>query len=125
MTDPTAEFFAKLARRGHEPVLGERTVSVLFDLTHYQTTDHWLVKIEKGNVSVSQSSDAADCVVQTDKALFDGIAIGDVNAFAAVLRSAMAVSGDPRLLVPLQRFFPGPPESRGPQRGTKRKSSQR
>ena len=51
----------------------------------------------------------ADCVVRGDKALFDGIAGGEVNAMAALLRGALTFQGDPELLVRLQRVFPSPP----------------
>jgi putative sterol carrier protein len=36
------------------------------------------------------------------------MAAGKVNAFAAVLRGAIKIEGDPRLLVLFQRLFPGP-----------------
>jgi hypothetical protein len=36
------------------------------------------------------------------------MAAGKVNAFAAALRGAIAVEGDPRLLVLFQRLLPGP-----------------
>ena len=50
----------------------------------------------------------ADCVLRTDKALFDGIARGEVNAMAAILRGELAFEGDVQLLVLFQRLFPGP-----------------
>jgi putative sterol carrier protein len=114
MTDVTAEFFRDLAGRGREPLLGKVKGSLRFDLTHDQKTDRWLVKIDNGDISVSRRNGAADCTVRTNKALFDGIVTGEVNAMTAVLRNAIAVSGDVRLLVLFQRLFPGPRESHGP-----------
>ena len=49
-----------------------------------------------------------------DRALFQRLANGEVNAMAALLRGAIAVEGDPQLLVMFQRLLPGPPGSRDP-----------
>jgi hypothetical protein len=46
--------------------------------------------------------------VRADKALFDAMAVGEVNALAAYLRGELALEGDPELLVLVQRVFPGP-----------------
>jgi len=115
MTDPTAEFFAGLPSRGEEPLL-ERSSGVLrFDLSQAKKTDHWLVAIKKGRVSVSSGDDGpADCVVRTDKMLFDRIVQGEENAMAAILRGAMTIAsgGEPRnleLLMLFDRLFPAPP----------------
>ena len=117
MTDAAARFFDDLARLGHEPLLERASGSVRFDLMHDETTDRWLVRIDKGDVSVSRRSGRADCTVQMEKALFAGLASGEVNAVTAVLRGAMAVNGDLKLLVMFQRLFPGPRESPGTKRG--------
>jgi putative sterol carrier protein len=115
MTDPTAEFFAGLAKRSHEPLLSKARGSVRFELAHNHATDHWLIKIDKGHVSVSRRRGPADCIVHTDKSLLDGVMRGEVNAFAALLRGAISISGDPRPLVRLQRLFPGPRTPSTPQ----------
>jgi len=117
MADPTGEFFDELGRRGHEPLLEKATGTVRFDLRDGKTTDRWLVAITKGDLAVSRRNTRADCVVSTDKALFDGVASGKTNAMAALLRGAMGVEGDVRLLVAFQRLFPGPSRRR---RGTAR-----
>ena len=44
--------------------------------------------------------------------MFDKVAAGKVNAVAAVLRGDMQVEGDWRLLVRMQRLFPGPRAAR-------------
>jgi putative sterol carrier protein len=51
-------------------------------------------------------------VVRTDSGVFDGIASGEVNAFAAVLRGAVTLEGNPGALVLFQRVFPDPPSGR-------------
>ncbi len=113
MTDATAEFFDELSRRGHEPLLEKASGTLRIDVVDGKRTDRWLVTVEKGDVGVSRRNMRADCVIRTDRALFDGLASGKVNMMAAVLRGALGVEGDVGLLVLFQRLFPGPPKSRG------------
>jgi putative sterol carrier protein len=110
--DATSEFFDELRRRGRDPLLGNATGSVRFDLARGAGTDHWLVALSAGDATVSRANAGADCVVQADQALFDLIARGDVNPMAALLRGELTAEGDLELLMRLQRLFPGPPESR-------------
>ncbi len=113
MADATAGFFDALARRGHEPLLGAAVGSVRFELVRESQIDIWRVRLDHGDVSVARDDrTAADCVVRADGVLFDGIAAGEVNAMAALLRGALAFEGDPELLVRLQRIFPSPPAAR-------------
>ena len=42
------------------------------------------------------------------KSLFDGIATGQQNAMAAVLRGEVGIDGDRTLLVRFQKLFPSP-----------------
>jgi putative sterol carrier protein len=112
MTDPTAEFFGELGRRGHERLLEKATGTVRVDLVDGKRTERWLVSLTKGDVAVSRRNAAADCVLRADKRLFDGMVSGDVNAIAAVLRGALVLEGDVGLLVLFQRLFPGPAEGR-------------
>ena len=112
MTDSTAEFFDELGSRGHEPLLKKVSGTVRFDLSQGKTIERWLVTVAKGDLSVSHRNVRADCVVSMDRALFDGVASGKTNATAAMLRGAMGVEGDVRLLVAFQRLLPGSPGSR-------------
>ena len=111
MTAAIAEFFDDLGRRGHEPLLESADGSLRFDLADGDEVEHWLVRIHKGDVSVSREKAGADCVVGADKALFDAVASGEANAMAAVLRGALRVDGEVELLVLIQRLLPGPPGS--------------
>lgn len=117
MADATAEFFASLTERGHEPRLEKAKGSIRIDLVDGKRTTRWLVTIASGDVAVSHRNAAADCTLRMDKALFEGLASGEVNGFAAVIRGAMEFDGDPQLLVLFQRLLPGPPGARGPRRG--------
>jgi len=112
MTDATADFFEGLRRRGPEPLLGNAEGSVRIDLSKGRRSERWLVSIERGNITVARKSARADCTIRARKDVFDRIAAGKLNAMAAMLRGAIAVEGDPRLLVRLQRLFPSPPRTR-------------
>ena len=56
---------------------------------------------------MSRAAIGADCLVRADKALIDGIARGEVNATAALLRGELTAVGDLELLMLVQRLFPG------------------
>jgi putative sterol carrier protein len=108
----TSEFFDDLERRTPEPILQQATGSVRFDLLLDDQIDHWLVGIDTGEIAVSRDNVPADCVVRADQALFDGIACGEVNAMAALLRGELTADGDLELLALVQRLFPRPTGSR-------------
>ncbi len=107
-TDVTVEFFDELASRGHEPLLRKVTGSARFDVVAGERNERWLVTIDKGDIRVSRGDAAADSVVRASKASFDRLVAGELNLMAAVLRGELAIEGDPRLLVGLQRLFPRP-----------------
>jgi len=107
--DPTARFFDELGSRGHEPLLRKATGTARLEIVDGRRTRRWFVSVNKGDVSVSRSSDGSPtCVIRVEKPLFDKIAAGKENAVAAVLRGDLAIAGDWRFLVWLQRLFPGP-----------------
>jgi putative sterol carrier protein len=106
--NPTAEFFDDLGSRGHEALLRKATGSARFEVVDGKRTERWLVTLDKGDIGVSRRNTAAICVLRADRASFDRIAVGELNLMAAVLRGEVAVAGDPRLLVLLQRLFPRP-----------------
>jgi hypothetical protein len=112
VSDPAAEFFAELARRGTEPLLLRAKGTLRIELMGGRRSERWIVAIDKGAVTVSRRNGAADCVVRAEKSLFDLLVTGRANATAALLRGALAVEGDANLLVLFQRLFPGPPRSR-------------
>lgn len=116
MTDPIDEFFEALERRRYEPLLEKVTGILRIDLREDAHTDHWLLRINKGDISVAREDRQADSVVGTDPELFRKIIRGEENALAAMLRGAMTVAGDLQLIVRLERLFPGPPGARGPRR---------
>ena len=110
--------FEELGRRGHEPLLEKVSGTIRFEIVNGRQTDRWLVSIHKGDLTVSRKNVRADCTLRTDKAVFDRVASGKMNAMAATLRGDIALEGDSELLVPFQRLLPGPPRRRGRLRAT-------
>jgi putative sterol carrier protein len=114
MTSSTEEFFDELVRRGHEPRLEKVSGTVRFDLENGNGVERWLVTVDKGDIAVSRKNGKADAVLRTDKALFDRILTGEVNAMAATLRGLLTIEGDRELLVLIQRLFVGTPTTHEP-----------
>jgi putative sterol carrier protein len=110
--DPTSAFFARLAEQGHEPLLASATGTLRFDLVRGRRVEHWFVAIDKGDVRVSQKESRATAVVRLDRALFDRMVTGRMNAMAATLRGVLDPEGDLGLVLLFQRLFPGPPAPR-------------
>ena len=108
MTDFTAEFFDDLAQRGHEPLLGNASGTMRFDIGNGKKTETWFVTIDKGDLTVSRSGGAADSTLVASKALFDRLARGKASAVAEVLRGTLTIEGDWRLLVHFRRILAGP-----------------
>ena len=111
-SDPTERFFAELASRKHEPLLRKASGSMRFDIVDGRNTRRWLVAVDRGDIDVTSRNVEASCLVRADKSVFDKLATGRLNAVAAVLRGELVVEGDWRLLVRMQRLFPGPRASR-------------
>ena len=111
LMDATATFFDELGARGHEPLLEKATGKFRFELTNGRRKERWLVTVEKGDITVSHANARADCVIRTDRGLFERLVTGEENAMAAMLRGAVGVEGRPELLVLFQRILPAPPSS--------------
>ncbi|MFG1898537.1 SCP2 sterol-binding domain-containing protein [Micromonospora zamorensis] len=116
MVDATTRFFEDLDRRGYEPLLAKTSGTVRIDLHEGAQTRHWLLRIDHGRLDVSQEDQEADTVIGTSPMLFDDIASGREHGLAALLRGDMTVLGDARLVVQVERIFPGSPDARGPRR---------
>ncbi len=125
MADVTAEFFDDLSHRGREPLLANTRAVLRFEIADDGRADQWVVDIRDGVIAVTPGTGEADVVLKADKAAFDRVASGRTNAMAALLRGAITLEGDPRLLVRLQRLFPAPvgmPEVSGDRTVGKRRS---
>ena len=105
MRADTTTFFDELAQRGYEPTLAKASGTARFEIRNGKT-ERWLLTVDKGRLSVSRRNTRADTVVRSDRQTFDRVAAGRENVLAAVLRGEIAIEGDSRLLVGLQRLFP-------------------
>ena len=110
--DAIARFFDELAERGHEPLLGNATGTVRFDVVSGKRTERWAVIVRKGEIEVSGGDVTPDLVIRVDRPLLERIVGGKANAMAALLRGELAIDGDSELLVLMQRLFPRPRGSR-------------
>jgi len=107
--DATTAFFRELVASGHQPLLGNTSGTLRFDLSDADRVEHWYVAVHNGDVTVSHKRGKADAVMTGDKELFERIATGRENAMAAVLRGAVSPQGDVSLMLRFARIFPGPP----------------
>jgi len=110
--DSTDRFFEGLAGREHEPLLRKSTGCTRFDVVDGRRIRRWRVSVSKGDLVVTPGGGDADCVMRVDRRVFERIVTGRMNAVAAVLRGEIAVDGDWRLLVAMQRLFTGPTRRR-------------
>ncbi len=114
MTDATADFFDGLSRRGHEPRLANVRGTVRFVIDQSGHTDEWCLSIDHGALRVSAGAGGADCadpdcVVGAARDVFGGVATGEVNAMAAMLRGDLLLSGNAELIAACQWLFGPPP----------------
>ncbi len=106
-------FFADLSTRGSIPQLRDDKGTIRFDVSSETGVKRWAVSLQEGVVAVSNRNAKADAVVAVDRTLFNEIAEGRKNAMAAVIRGAMVITGDMRMVLAFQRFFPGSLGSKG------------
>ena len=108
MAGETVAFLEGLGGRGQEPLLGHTRAIIRFDIADTDGVDPWLVRVQDGTIEVTHAGGEADCVLSADLATFDKVTSGQTNALSATLRGALEISGDPRILVQVQRLFPAP-----------------
>jgi hypothetical protein len=124
MTTATSTFFANLAARGHDPVLGSAKGTVRIDLAQGSSIDSWWVRIDDGSIEVSHDEGGADCIVRTTPEAFDQLASGHTGAVAAPHRGGREVAGAPRRLGGIPRRFTAPtgmPKASGARTAGKRR----
>ncbi len=110
MASVVEEYFAALARQGFQPALRHVAGTVRCDLVRGGHTDHWVVRIDRGHLSVANEYAAADCIIRTHEDTFGRIVTGEVNPLIALMRGMAAVDGDEELILALQRMVPAPPQ---------------
>lgn len=114
MADPIAEFFDTLYRRGHERLLENFSGTIRFDLASGEQVDHWLLAIDRGDLSVSREARDADCVLHADRDFFARVVLGESKPLTAMARNDIRVEGKLPLFIMFERLLPGPPGARDP-----------
>ena len=110
MSDPTSGFFERLEQDGAQQ-LANVTATIRVDLDTGNATEHWLVGVENGRISISRSNVTADAALHTDKKTFDQLVQGKANPLASLLRGLVHAEGDTELIVLFQGLFPAPPRA--------------
>ncbi|MGS2618625.1 SCP2 sterol-binding domain-containing protein [Micromonospora sp. LZ34] len=114
MSDPTAEFFDRLDRRGHEPLFEGASGAIRLDLEHDGGIDRWFVVMTHGDVHVTRVDRDVDAVLRVDRALFDRVVSGEANLYTAWVRNELIAEGDVRLSWLLARVMPQPADAHHP-----------
>lgn len=101
MPDSARAFFTELAARtedGSERTRGF-TATYRFDV---DGAGSWRVAVDDGAVSVSESGDAADCVIGVSEKTLLGIVRGGQSPMGAFLMGKIRVEGDAALAMRLR-----------------------
>ncbi len=114
MADSTSDFFARIGQPAARP-LGNVTGTIRIDLDRGRATEHWLLAVDKGAISVSNKNVKVDASLHTDKEMFDRLVRGEANPLASLLRGLVYAEGDSRLIAFFQGLFPAPPKARSRQ----------
>jgi predicted lipid carrier protein YhbT len=112
--DPTAEFFEGLSQGRAKELSPKIRATIRFDLSTDTDVQHWFTDIENGTIRVSREEREADCVIKSDKKLFDRLAEGKGNVFSAWFRNEIGLSGSRWLMTVLRHILPGPVGARDP-----------
>ena len=125
MGEATRRFFDGLAGRGHEPLLERATTSVRFEILDGDRVERHLLRIDDGDLELTDDDQEAHCTFRADAAVFERLASGHRNPMAATLAGELEIHGDVRQLIRVQRLFPdatGRPETAGTRQAAKRRS---
>lgn len=112
-----AEFFHQIGRLEHTPWLAKIDGSIRFDVREHQDIRHWLVTMREGFVAVTQEYRPADTVVATDSDTLDRMLTGRLRLLPAWLRNEVAVEGQMKFVLVIERLVPRSPRRDQPLRG--------
>lgn len=114
MGDASVRFFEDLAASGRHRLPSKDDGTMRFDLADRERTEHWMVVIRHGDVSLSREIREADCIIHAEHDLFDKVATGEESWLPLVFRGALVVKGDLRLLTEFRKLLPGQPGAHHP-----------
>ena len=96
------EFFDSLESRADASKTAGMTNSYLFDI---EGAGRWTVRVDDGNVSVSEGGEDADAVITTSEETFEKIVSGEQNPTSAYMTGKLKVKGDMGAAMKLQKLF--------------------
>jgi len=96
------EFFESLESRVDSNKAAGLTASYVFEIDGAGT---WLVDVDDGKVSVSESGGDADTTISTSADTFMKIANGEQNPTSAYMSGKLKVKGDMGQAMKLQKLF--------------------
>jgi putative sterol carrier protein len=91
------DFFETLESRVDQSKTAGMTNSYVFDI---EGAGKWTVRVEDGNVKVSEGGEEADAVISTSEETFEKIASGEQN-----MTGKLKVKGDMGAAMRLQKLF--------------------
>ena len=93
------QFFDDLAARADPARARDLSASYRFDIADQGS---WHVDVENGSVTVTQSSEPADCVIATDEQTFLAVVRNEQNPMGAFMTGKIRVEGDMGLALRLR-----------------------
>lgn len=102
MPESPREFFESLESRVDPAKAAGLNASYRFDIDGAGT---WLVEVDDGKVSVSESEGDADTIISTSSDTFMKIANGEQNPTSAYMSGKLKVNGDMGQAMKLQKLF--------------------
>ena len=111
--DPVGQLFTGLAEAGYLATFDRESATLRFDLVDGEEIERWHVAVHDGSVTVGRQHRPAEAIVRIDRAHFEAIVAGRLNAQAALLRGLLTCEGSMEAVMTFQRCLPGPPDSTG------------
>ncbi len=102
MADSAREFFEGLEGRIDPAKMAGQTVSYRFDI---EGEGNWHVGVVDGAVTVTESTDSADCVIRMKDDVFAKLRAGKQNPMTAFMTGKIKVEGDMSLAMKLKDLF--------------------
>lgn len=96
------DFFETLESRVDQSKTAGMNNSYLFDI---EGAGKWTVRVEDGDVKVSEGGEEADAVISTSEETFEKIASGEQNPTSAYMTGKLKVKGDMGAAMKLQKLF--------------------
>ena len=102
MAESVKEFFDGLAAGVDPTKTAGMSNSYLFDI---QGAGQWLVKVDDGNVTVTEGGGDADTTIETSDETMMAVITGEQNPTTAYMTGKLKIKGDMGAAMKLQKLF--------------------